>query len=133
MPLIKGETDVVLPLPFVIGGNLRVYYSHFGYDEYYAEMLEVIKDLYSEYYDIACWGASHLVFIPNNICIARREVLDDYCRFLFGVVDETERRINAKVTRKQTRCWLSEHVTTIYFLKYMREHPVAFSNLKKLW
>jgi hypothetical protein len=133
VPLIKDETDVVLPLPFVVDGNLRTYYSHWGYDEYYAVMLEVVKACYREYYDTACWCAKHIVFIPNNICIAKREVLDEYCSFLFGVIDEVERRVSAMKIKKQTRCWLSEHVTTIFFMKYMKEHPVAFANLRRIW
>jgi hypothetical protein len=132
-PLLKGETEVVLPLPFVVSPNLRTYYSNCGYDEYYAVMLEVVEECYGEYYDTARWCAEHIVFIPNNICIAKREVLDDYCSFLFGVVDEVERRVALMDIRKQTRCWLSEHVTTIYFMKYMKEHPVVFANLLRIW
>ena len=30
LPLLRGEADVILPLPFVVGQNLRNYYQHWG-------------------------------------------------------------------------------------------------------
>ena len=96
-------------------------------------MLQVIGELFPSYYEAACWCTSHIVFIPNNICIARRDILNDYCLFLFGVIDEVERRMEKYSGKKQSRCWLSEHVTTIYFMAHLQEYRIAFSNLKRIW
>ena len=133
VPIIEHTADVILPLPFVVGDSLAVYYQHWGEKAYYEEMLRVIGELFPDYYEMACWCATHIVFIPNNICIARRDILDEYCRLLFGVVDEVERRMEAYPGRKQSRCWLSEHVTTIYFMANLRKYRIAFSNLKRAW
>lgn len=132
-PLIDNTADVVLPLPFVVGNNLKVYYQHWGKRVYYEEMLQVIRELFPEYYTMACWCASHVVFIPNNICIARRDIFDAYCLFLFRVLYEVEKRMEYYSGEKQTRCWLSEHVTTIYFMAHINDYRIAFSNLKRIW
>ena len=96
-------------------------------------MIEVIKDLFPDYFETACWCATHIIFIPNNICIARKDILNEYCWFLFGVIDEVERRMENYPGKKQSRCWLSEHVTTIYFITKLNKYRIAFSNLKRVW
>lgn len=133
VPLIEDTADVILPLPFVVGNSLAVYYQHWGEKEYYEEMIRVIQERYPDYYESACWCASHIVFIPNNICIARRDILNEYCLFLFGVIDEVEKRMKRASGKKQSRCWLSEHVTTIYFMTHLKQYRIAFANLKRVW
>lgn len=133
VPLIDRQADVILPLPFVVGNNLAIYYQHWGEKAYYNEMLRVIEELFPDYYETACWCAAHVIFIPNNICIVRRDILKEYCSFLFGVIDEVEKRMEKHTGRKQARCWLSEHVTTIYFMMHLGEYRTVFSNLKRVW
>lgn len=132
-PILRGEADIILPLPFVVGNDLYTYYQKWGVKEYYDEMLNVIKDLYQDYYQTAKWCASHIVFIPNNICITNREILDNYCSFLFGVLDEVEKRMDRKDAKKQKRCWLSEHVSTIFFMQCIKHCNIAFGNLIRYW
>jgi len=133
LPLLNNEADVILPLPFVVGENLRAYYKHFGEGAYYDAMLQVIEEKYPAYYDTALWCASHPVFLPNNICIARRDILNEYCSFLFDVVFSVEDRMNIYGGRKQTRCWLSEHVSTIYFIHHVNDYRMLFSKVERCW
>lgn len=132
-PLLKGEADIVLPLPFVVGNSLYTYYQHWGVKEYYDEMLNVIKEYYPDYYETATWCASHIIFIPNNICITNRKILDEYCDFLFEVVDKVEKRMQDKDIEKQRRCWLSEHISTIFFINNLKRYRTVFGNLIRYW
>ncbi len=132
-PVLDGEADVVLPVPALVYPDLRGYYSNWGEDEYYRIMLEVIKEQHPDYYDTAVWCAGHLIFFPNNIFLAKKAVLDDYCQFAFGVIEEIEKRAAACACKKQTRCWQSEHITTIYFMKHIRNYRIVFSNLIRFW
>ncbi len=132
-PLLHDETDIILPLPFVVGHNLRTYYQHWGEAAYYDAMLQIIKEKYPAYHDTALWCASHPMFIPNNICIARRDILEEYCSFLFDVVFSVEDRMTAYKGNKQKRCWLSEHVSTIYFIYHMKDYRVLFSKIERCW
>lgn len=132
-PLLKDMADVILPTPCLVYPNLRGYYLNWGEDSYYSMMHEVIKELEPAYYDTAIWCAKHEIFYPNNIFIARREIIEDYCRFAFSVIDEVEQRMQQDSGIKQKRCWLSEHVTTIYFMKHNRDYKIVFSNLKRFW
>ena len=133
LPLLRGEADVILPLPFVVGQNLRNYYQHWGEAAYYETMLRMIEEKYPAYYNTACWCAAHPVFLPNNICIARREILEEYCSFLFDIVFSVEKEMAACPGKKQSRCWLSEHVSTIYFLQHCRDYRMFFSKIERCW
>lgn len=132
-PLLNDEADVILPLPFVVGHNLRTYYRHWGEAVYYDTMLRVIEEKHPAYYDTALWCVSHPVFLPNNICIARRDILDEYCSFLFDVAFSVEDKMTAYNGKKQSRCWLSEHVSTIYFIHHMQDCRILFSKIERCW
>jgi len=134
--ILNKTVDVVLPSPAIVYPNLKGYYLGWGLEIYYQVMLDVIKECYADYYRTALWCANHNLFIPNNICIAERKVLDSYCSFLFGVLFEVEKRIKDMDTPKQKRCWLSEHVSTIYFMKRIREEKnfrYCFSDIVRYW
>ena len=131
--LIEDKADIVLPMPTAVYPDLQGYYLNWGEAEYYDMMLGVIRELEPEYYETAKWCAEHEVFIPNNIFIAKRDILEDYCRFSFRIIDEVEKRMNRTMGAKQKRCWESEHVSTIYFVKNMDKFRVVFSNLKRYW
>ncbi|MDE7272484.1 MAG: DUF4422 domain-containing protein [Lachnospiraceae bacterium] len=132
-PVLDGDADVVLPMPALVYPDLRGYYRNWGEDEYYQIMLEVIKERHSGYYETAVWCASHSIFFPNNIFLARKAVLDDYGLFAFDVIEETEKRAAECGCKKQARCWQSEHITTIYFMKHIRHYRIVFSNLRRFW
>lgn len=131
--LWEEKADVVLPMPALVFPDLAGYYLNWGERSYYEEMLQVIKEKYPDYYEAALWCARHPIFYPNNIFIAKREILEDYCEFAFSVIDEVEERMKNYDGIKQKRCWLSEHVTTIYFMKHHEDYRIIFSNLKRYW
>lgn len=131
--LWEDKADVILPTPALVYPDLAGYYLNWGEKAYYEMMLQVVKEKYFEYYETALWCAKHPIFYPNNIFIAKREILEDYCKFAFSVIDEVEERMKTYEGAKQKRCWLSEHVTTIYFMKHYKDYRVVFSNLKRYW
>lgn len=131
--LLSGKADAVLPMPLLVYPNLAGYYLNWGEKAYYETMLQVIAEQHSEYYETALWCTEHNIFYPNNIFIAKRKIVEDYCTFAFSVLDEVEERMQNYDGKKQTRCWLSEHVTTIYFVKHHLEYKIMFSNLRRYW
>lgn len=132
-PLLEGTADVILPMPAIVYPDLRGYYKNWGEESYYETMLQVVEEQEPDYAETAAWCAEHEIFYPNNIFIAKREIVEDYCKFAFKILDEVERRMQGREGRKQKRCWLSEHVTTVYFMKHCRDYRIVFSNLKRYW
>lgn len=135
-PILEEQADVVLASPCIVYPDLKEYYLGWGEKVYYEEMLKVLSEFYPDYYDTACWCADHPIFIPYNISILKREVLEEYCEFMFKILFEVEERINKLDVQKQKRCWLSEHVSTIYFmhhLKVMKDYKIYFSDIVRYW
>lgn len=131
--LWEDKADVILPMPALVYPDLSGYYLNWGEKAYYEMMLLVIKEKHPDYYETAIWCAEHPIFYPNNIFIAKREIVESYCEFAFSVIDEVEERMKNYEGTKQKRCWLSEHVTTIYFMKHHENYRIMFSNLKRYW
>lgn len=131
--ILNDEAEVILPMPALVYPNLAGYYLNWGEQSYYDMMLRVIKEQHPDYYETAIWCAEHPIFYPNNIFIAKRAILEDYCEFAFSVIDEVEERMKDYDGEKQKRCWLSEHVTTIYFMEHHFDYRIAFSNLRRYW
>lgn len=135
-PILEGKADAVLASPCLVYPDLEKYYLGWGEESYYKEMLQVVKEFYPDYHRTALWCAAHPVFIPYNISILKREVLENYCGFLFRVIFEVEDRMGKRDVPRQKRCWLSEHVSTIYFMHHLMEvkdYRIYFSDVVRYW
>ena len=91
------DSDIILP-------NLRKYYIENLYDHYthtlFAEPLdmagEIIQERFPKYHkeflNLHKRKSAHMF----NMMIMKREVLNDYCEWLFAILFELEKRVNTK-------------------------------------
>lgn len=96
--VLLDKADVVLP-------KKRNYYIENLYDHYkhtmFVEPLDmagkIIKEKYPEYYaefkKLKTRTSAHMF----NMIIAKREILEDYCNWLFDILFELEKRTDAKL------------------------------------
>lgn len=94
---ILNETDIILP-------GLRKYYIENLYDHYahtmYIEPLDMVGDIireqfpkyHKEFSDLHKRKSAHMF----NMMIMKKEVLNDYCEWLFAILFELERRVENK-------------------------------------
>lgn len=92
---ILDETDIILPKKrkYYIE-NLYSHYKHTMYVEPLDETRKIIEEKYSEYleeFDKLHNRTSAHMF---NMFIMKREILDDYCAWLFDILFELERKID---------------------------------------
>lgn len=68
-----------------------------------------------------------------NMLIAQSAVFDDYCNFLFAVLERTEELTTPKGWERAERFagYLGENLTTIYFLKNRDKLKIAYAG--KMW
>ena len=68
-----------------------------------------------------------------NMLIAKSAVFDDYCSFLFKVLERTEELTTPKGWERADRFagYLGENLTTIYFLKNREKLKIAYAG--KIW
>ena len=140
--LIK-EYDVIVPqITAKINSSLYEYYKKEHIVSDLEVVLDVIKNLYPEQYDIAC------DFIKNNsqmyrcnIIVAKKEVFDLYAKWLFSILFEVEKNIhhdviNRSVYQQRVYGFLSERLMGVFLSVHkelkVKELPLLFIEDNKL-
>lgn len=90
--LIQSDIDVVLTIPIMDIPSVEATYrrDHIGKD--WDMMLEAIEKLAPEYMDTVRRMQSGRFYYAYNMFIMRREILDNYCEWLFPILFYCEER-----------------------------------------
>ena len=120
--------DVVLPRierrPLSLGDELRLHHVYHDIDI----LEDIIKQLYPNYYhayDTVMNKGNK--FTPCNILIAKKEIFDDYCKWLFDILFEFEKRISVPCNPYQPRLmgFISERLLLVDF-HYHKELKIGY-------
>lgn len=92
---LASSNDIILP-------KKRNYYIENLYDHYkhtmYVEPLditgEIIKEKYPEYYHEFCQLKKRKTMHAFNMVIAKKDIFDSYCAWLFDILNELEKRVD---------------------------------------
>jgi lipopolysaccharide biosynthesis glycosyltransferase len=121
------DVDLVLPKPHIMPITVRVNYSN----AHRASDLEVVEKYVDENYPAY---SGHLKSVLEgrkiylaNMFLAKRPILDQYCEFLFDVLEQVDQ---ANIDRKyystyQSRFlgFISERLFTAFISKYLEDNP----------
>lgn len=113
--------DVILPYPSVHYPDISVQHTRYIREDDWNAMLQALGELEPEY--LEAYEKSVLTgekFFNNfNMLIAKAAVFDDYCSFLFRILERTEELTTPKGWEREDRFagYLGENLTTLYFLK----------------
>lgn len=124
--------DVILPVPSVcqptIGQNYRKRHDEADWNH----LLELIKEKYPEMYETArlLWETPEYgcLYYTCNMFIMKKEVLDDYCAWLFPILSEMEDFGGVKQDEYQNRYlgFLAERLMSLYFVFYKDKYRIVF-------
>lgn len=140
-----SKYDIILPKPKVYELSVeKVYgYSHSVID--YEILTQVLEEMYPEYKESWC-RFSHLnnKLIHYNMFIASREIMDDYCTWLFDILFEVEKRVKISPYTYDQRVFgfMSERLMHLYFthhnfkikylpILYVKDESFQFSTPSK--
>ncbi len=132
--LYGADIDVILPYPSIYYPNMDAEHSRYVKDADWNAMLQAMQEVAPKYYEAyVSWISKEPYFYNYNMLIAKREVFDDYCRFLFSVLERTEELTTPKGVKRADRFagYLGENLTTIYFRKNKDKWKIAHAG--KLW
>lgn len=128
----SAGVDVILPVPSIcqptIGENYRK--RHDKKDWEY--LLHLLKKSYTDFYDLAVriWETQEFgnLYYTCNMFIMKKAVLDEYCVWLFSILDEMERFGGQKADSYQNRYpgFLAERLMTLYFIYYRNKYKIAY-------
>lgn len=132
---LDQEWDVILPYPSVYYPDISKEHARYVSESDWDAMLQALKETAPEYLDAYENGiADGEQFFNNfNMLIAKAEVFDDYCNFLFKVLMRTEELTTPKGSERADRFagYLGENLTTLYFLKNREKLKIMYAG--KTW
>ena len=125
--LEQSDIDVVLTIPILNFPNVRAAYLHDHCAEDWEIMLEAVRKLAPEYYDAADRLQKGVYYYAYNMFVARKEILDDYCAWLFPILAYCGEQCGRKEDIYQNRYigFLAERLLSIYFLHHEADYKIV--------
>ncbi|MBQ2900545.1 MAG: DUF4422 domain-containing protein [Agathobacter sp.] len=130
--LAISDIDVVVTIPILNFPNVQAMYENDHCQEDWEIMMQAIQNLYPDYEKTAKQVANDVFYYAYNMFIARKEVLDDYCEWLFSILDYCEIHCQRKENSYQNRFigFLSERLLTIYLLHNVEKLKIVHGKKK---
>lgn len=131
----EAEWDAILPYPTVHYPNISAQHSRYVRGEDWNAVLRALQELEPAYYKAYEQSilAGERFFYNFNMLLAKSAVFDDYCSFLFRVLERTEQLVTPRGWERADRFagYLGENLTTIYFLKNRDKWKTLYAG--KIW
>lgn len=131
----EGNYDVLLPhwglyAPDVKTAHFKMANGRPYFDQDWDLMMEALKTIAPAYYQTAKKVVDGFYFLHYNMLLAKRQIFQSYCKFLFSVLFHIEKYYtNAGIVRADRYLgYLGEILTTIFFAKHT-ELRTAYCNL----
>lgn len=132
---MENKWDVILPYPSVYYPNISKEHTRYVSESDWDAMLHALRETAPEYFAVyeKAVADGEQFFNNFNMLIAKSAVFDDYCDFLFTVLERTEELTTPKGWERTDRFagYLGENLTTIYFLKNRDKLKIAYTG--KIW
>ncbi len=130
MRLKSNDVDVILPVPLYVAPNIADNYCfrHSSFD--WNVLMECFKDNIINEYDDAIRIFNGTLYNPCNMLIARREVLNELCEWLFPILFYVWDKIGEKSDRYQRRYpgFMAERLITYFFESRRDKYKIVYSD-----
>lgn len=116
--LIENDVDVVLPYPMPYEPNIHAHHERYLKEVDWKALLQAMEELQPEYAKAFPEILDQEYMCNYNIVLAKKEVLRDYCRWLFPILERTEELSVPKGCDRADRYigYMGETLTTLYFM-----------------
>lgn len=129
--LMRSDIDVVLTIPILDIPSVEATYRRDHVGEDWDVMLEAVRTLSPDYMDTVSRMQRGRFYYAYNMFIMRREILEDYCNWLFPILfyceEHCEDRYRKKRDAYQSRYigFLAEHLMSVYFMHHENEYKIV--------
>lgn len=125
--LAVGDIDVVLPFPTVHEPDIREHHRRYIKDTDWEAVLQALEELFPEYYAAYNKIFSQEYLYNYNILIAKGEVLEQYCQWLFPILERVEKLSTPKCSERRDRYigYIGENMLTLYFMYHRNQLKVV--------
>lgn len=132
--LLDNDVDVVLPFPMPYDPNIEEHHKRYLKDEDWQAVRSALIELQPEYAEKFPDILKQKYFYNYNIIIARKEVLADYCSWLFPILARVEELSIPKGCDRSDRYigYMGESLSTLYFMTNKDELNITHAGCKFL-
>jgi len=116
--LMDNNVDVVLPYPMPYEPDIHAHHERYIKDIDWKALLQALGELQPEYAKVFPEILEQQYMYNYNIILAKKEVLRDYCRWLFPILERTEELSVPKGCDRADRYigYMGETLETLYFI-----------------
>lgn len=116
--LIDNDIDVVLPYPMPYEPNIESHHLNYLNDCEWKAVLQALDELQPDYAMAFKNILKQEYFYNYNIILAKKEILDDYCSWLFPLLFRIEEINDPKKEKRPNRYigYIGETLETLYFM-----------------
>lgn len=133
LSVFNNNIDVILPLPFVCYPDASGQYGRYLSGEDVDIMKEVLYEYHPELKELIIKALNSQILYNYNMLIAKREVFNDYCEWIFPLLEEITNRCESHNRERLSRYVgrIGEILTSLYFTINTRNWNVAHA--PKIW
>lgn len=132
--LIENDIDVVLPYPMPYEPNIEAHHERYLSEKEWNAVLQALEELQPEYAKSFQDILNQEYLYNYNIILAKAQVLDDYCSWLFPILFKIEQILDPEGTRKPNRYigYIGETLETLYFVHNKKKLRIAHAGCRFL-
>lgn len=129
MKLPESHIDVVVTVPVLNVKGVKQQYSRDHIETDWNICMRTVKTLSPQYRDAAEKIEKGNYYYGYNMLIARREILDQYCEWLFPILFQCEKEIGDREDTYQGRYigFLAERLMTVFLERHKKEYKLAIA------
>lgn len=116
--LLENDVDAVLPYPMPYEPNIHAHHERYLKEADWKALLQAMEEVQPEYAKAFPEVLEQEYMCNYNIVLAKKEVLRDYCRWLFPILERAEELSVPKGCDRADRYigYMGETLTTLYFM-----------------
>lgn len=121
--MIENEVDAVLPFPMMCEPDIREHYKRYLKEADWNAMSDALFQLQPGYAEAFKEICRQPYMYNYNMIVAKEKVLEDYCSWLFPILERTEELSIPKGSDRADRYigYLGEHLLTLYFMFHQKD------------
>ena len=128
--MVSNDVDVILPIPLCIKPGVEENYRFRHVSSDWDVLMDVLRAHSPEDHDFAASLFSKDMYFPLNIFVMRREVLDDYCTWLFPKLFDVMKTVGEHPDPYQNRypAFMAERLLTLFFEKNRDRYNIVYAD-----
>lgn len=118
LKLADNDVDVVMPFPMPYEPDIEEHHKRYLKEPDWNALLQALEELHPEYASRFPSILTQEYLYNYNILIARKQVLNDYCSWLFPILERVEELSIPKGNERKDRYigYMGETLATLYFM-----------------